>query len=124
MPCPRTALFFDLLKMGKGRDFFFLRQKFTETMRFFARRPFFSKSVQNFAKNLCFFLREDLSFFFFEKHLRVAALVLGLEHYCPWPRQGLSSGSRFLILASDFFVSAASSLLSSTPPLIQDIHEF
>ena len=36
--------------------------------------------------------------------------VLGLKNVWPWPREGLS-------LASDFFVSLASSLMSSTPPL-------
>ena len=43
------------------------------------------------------------------------SLVLGLEHSCPWPQECLSSIR--LSLASDFFVSLASSLVSSTPPL-------
>ena len=47
-------------------------------------------------------------------------LGLGLEHSCPWPRESLSSER--LSLALDFFVSLAlvlaSSLVSSTPPLI------
>ena len=45
-------------------------------------------------------------------------LGLGVKHSCPWPREGLSSEG--LSLASDFFVSLAlaSSLMSSTPPLI------
>ena len=44
-------------------------------------------------------------------------LGLGLEHSCPWPREGLFSER--LSLALDFFVSLAlaSSLVSSTPPL-------
>ena len=50
-------------------------------------------------------------------------LGLGLEHSCPWPREGLSSErlSLALALASDFFVSLAlaSSLVSSTPPLVE-----
>ena len=47
-------------------------------------------------------------------------LGFGLEHSCPWPREGLSSKRLSLALASDFFVSLAlaSSLMSSTPPLI------
>ena len=47
-------------------------------------------------------------------------LGLGLEHSCPWPREVLSSERLSLALASDFFVSlaSASSLVSSTPPLI------
>ena len=46
----------------------------------------------------------------------LVSLVLGLEHSCPWPRECLSSER--LSLASDFFVSLASSLVSSTPPLV------
>ena len=48
------------------------------------------------------------------------SLVLGFEHSCPWPREGLSSERLSLALASDFFVSLAlaSSLVSSTPPLL------
>ena len=61
------------------------------------------------------------TFFFFWRTLAAVSLVLGLglEHSCPWPRQGLSSER--LSLALDFFVSLAlvlaSSLVSSTPPL-------
>ena len=56
---------------------------------------------------------EDL--FFLEN---TCACVLGLEHSCPWLREGLSS--KGLSLASNFFVSLAlvSSLVSSTPPLV------
>ena len=63
---------------------------------------------------------EDLFFFFFWKTLAAVSLVLGLEHSCPWPREGLSSKRLSLALASDFFVSLAlaSSLVSSTPPLL------
>ena len=69
-------------------------------------------------KNFC----EDLSFFFFFfwRALALVSLVLGLGlvHSCPWPRECLSSER--LSLASDFFVSLAlaSSLVSSTPPLL------
>ena len=47
-------------------------------------------------------------------------LGLGLEHFCPWPREGLSSERLSLALASDFFVSLAlaSILVSSNLPLI------
>ena len=50
----------------------------------------------------------------------VLGLGLGLKHSCPWPREGLSSERLSLALASDFFVflALASSLVSSTPPLI------
>ena len=51
-------------------------------------------------------------------------MSLVLEHSCPWPREGLSSER--LSLASDFFVSLvlalASSLVSSTPPLLNATH--
>ena len=45
-------------------------------------------------------------------------LGLGLERFCPWPREFLSSERLSLALASDFFVSLALSLVSSTPPLL------
>ena len=61
-------------------------------------------------------------FFFFWRALALVSLVLGLglEHSCPWPRECLSLERLSLALASDFFVSLAlaSSLVSSTPPLI------
>ena len=45
--------------------------------------------------------------------------VLGLDHFCPWPREGLSSKSRSF--ASDFFwfLALASNIVSSTPPLVK-----
>ena len=72
MPCPqeRTALFFDLLKMGQGHDLFFLRLKL--------RRKFE------------IFLRKDLFFW-----RTLARCVLGLW---PWPRAFLSLASRESIL--------------------------
>ena len=71
-------------------------------------------------KNFC----EDL--FFFWRALALVFLVLGLEHSCPWPREGLSSERLSLTLASDFFVSMAlaSSLLSSTPHLLRNFQWF
>ena len=49
--------------------------------------------------------------FFFENTF---GFILG-----PWPREGLSSER--LSLASDFFVSLATSLVSSTPPLLEPV---
>ena len=46
------------------------------------------------------------------------SLVLGLEHSCPWPREGLSSEGLSLALASDFFCVLGLGPVSSTPPLI------
>ena len=47
---------------------------------------------------------EDL-FFFFWRALALVSLVLGLglEHFCPWPRECLSSERLSLAFASDFF---------------------
>ena len=63
-------------------------------------KTFFSRDR---LKNFC----EDLFFFFFGEHLRFVSLVLGLglEHFCPRPRECLSSErlSLALALASDFF---------------------
>ena len=55
---------------------------------------------------------------FYGKHLRIVSLVLGLEHSCPWPREGLSSKSRSLALALNFFVSLASSRGPLATPLV------
>ena len=38
------------------------------------------------------------------------------EHFCPWPREGLSLASNIFV-----FFALASSLMSSTPPLILNI---
>ena len=67
-------------------------------------------------KNFC----EDLFFFFFWRALALVSLVLGLglEDSCPWLRECLSSERLSLALASDFFVFLASSLVSTTPPLV------
>ena len=89
-PRPRTALFFDLLKMGQGHDLFCLRLKFHEKFAIFCSNTFFLRTFPR--------------------------CVLGIEHSCPWSREGLSS--EIPSLASDFFVSLALSLVFSTPPLV------
>ena len=94
----RTALFFGKLKFcGAVEKFFnFLESVFSwRSLEKFLWRPFF--------------------FFFFGEHLRFVSLVLGLglEHSCPWPRECLSSERLSLALA------LASSLVSSTPPLVK-----
>ena len=62
---------------------------------------------------------------FFLRTFAAVSLVLGLglEHSCPWPREGLSSERLSLTLTSDFFVSSAlaSSIVFSTPPLPNNI---
>ena len=91
-----------------------------------SRELFIFKIMQKNARNLAENLRRSLLFSFFGDRLKIflktfflrtlahVSLVLGLEHPCPWPREGLS-----LALDSDFFVSLAlaSSLVSSTPCL-------
>ena len=80
-------------------------------------RPFLYSSfvhrLKNFLKN--FFLRSLAPV---SLALASSIPVLGLEHSCPWPREGLSPEGLFLALGF-FFVSLAlaSSLASSTPPL-------
>ena len=79
---------------------------------------FFGDRLKNFCEDVFFFV------FFFWRALALVSLVLGLEHSCPWPRECLSSERLSLALASDFFVSLAlaSSLVSSTPPLVNTFH--
>ena len=81
--CPvlgsRTTLFFQLLKVCEAPE------------KFFGRRSFLEISSKIFVKT-----------FFFWRALALVFLVLGLEHSCPWFRQGLSSEG--LSLASDFFL--------------------
>ena len=50
--------------------------------------------------------KKFLKTFFFRRTRADVSLVLGLglEHFCPWPREGLSSEKLSLPLASDFFV--------------------
>ena len=57
---------------------------------------------------LFFWRTPKISFFFsfFLNHFRVVPLVLGLEHSCTWPREGLSSVG--LSLTSDFFLCPSS----------------
>ena len=109
MPCPRpkTAVFFDSLNMDQDHDFFFLRLKFHGKFAIFCAKTFFLI----FGERLKF----RRTFFFLEStcalcpwSLASTIPVLGLERVCsrkvgPWPR--------------NFFVSFASSLVSSTPPL-------
>ena len=107
----RTALFFELLKFSEALENFFGKRFFVEIAWIFVKTFFFFLEIawKIFVKT-----------FFFWKALALASLVLGLEHSCPWPRECLSSERLSLALASDFFVSLAlaSSLVSSTPPLL------
>ena len=76
----RTAVFFELLKFCEALE------KFT------GKRFFVEIAGKIFVKT-----------FFFSRALALVFLVLGfgLEHFCPWPRECLSSEK--LSLASDFF---------------------
>ena len=68
--------------LGLSNQKFWLRQQIGDCLK-------------NFIKDL----------FFFWRTLAAVSLVLGLglEHSCPWPREGLSSERLSLALASDFF---------------------
>ena len=102
--CPvlgsRTALFFEPLK--------FCRKEPKTAQKIFEDLFLFSSSgncLNKFFEDLFLRLLEKIFWktFFLEN---TCACVLGL-----WPQEGLS-------LASNFFVSLASSLVSSTPPLL------
>ena len=116
----RTALFLDLLKMGQVHEqcCFVLEHARKLPKNFF--QDLFLENAWILRK-ICEFLSENLFCFFWE-HCRVVSLGLGLnlEHSYPWPQEGLSLKSVSVALASDFFVSLAwaSSLVSSTPPLV------
>ena len=103
MPCPRrrTTLFFDLLKLGPGCDVSFSPKFHKKFAICCAKTFFFLENARNFAENLQLFCAK--TYFFFGDHLCVLFLVLGLglEHFCLWPREALSSES--WSLASDFF---------------------
>ena len=117
--CPRLedSTFFEFLKFCGLPEKKFLKEFFIgERLKNFFEDVFIfpGDRLEN-----CF---EDL---FFRRTLALVSLVLafGLEHSCSWPREGLSSERRSLALASDFFVllALASSLVSSTPPLVRSI---
>ena len=80
----RTAVFFELLKFCGAVE------------KFFGKTFFRGDRLKNFCEDL---------FFLFWRALTPVSLVLGLEHSCPWPREGLSLErlSLALALASDFF---------------------
>ena len=111
----RTTLFFELLKFRGALDKFFWKtcfcgdrlKNFCEDLFFFF---FFGDRLKNFCEDL-FFYGEHLRLCPWSLALALSIPVLGLESVrprkgCPWPRI--------------FFVSLAlaSSLVSSTPPLI------
>ena len=90
-------------------SFLKLCRKTAETLRKISENLFCFLFLEIAWKNF-----EDLFCFFLEN---TCDCVLGLEHSSPWRREGLSSEG--LSLASDIFVSLASSLVSSTPPLLK-----
>ena len=110
----RTALFFELLKFCGALEKFFGKRFFVEIARKIFVKPFFfylffGDRLKNFCDDLFFFFGEHLRLCPWSLALASSISVLGLESVCPrkgcpWPRI--------------FFVSLASSLVSSTPPLI------
>ena len=106
----RTALFFELLKFCEALEEFFGKRFFVEiAWKIFVKTFFFFwRSPKKFLWRPFFFLwRSPKKFlwrpFFFLRALALVSLVLGLEHFCPWPRECLSSERLSLALASDFF---------------------
>ena len=120
LPCPRL----------ENSTIFWIVKILRSAWKFLWKTFFCGDRLKNFCEDLFFFFfwrslekfmwRPFFCFFFFWRALALVSLVLGLglEHFCPWPRECLSSER--LSLALDFFVSLAlaSSLVSSTPPLI------
>ena len=90
--CPvlgsRRALFFKSFKFCRSPEKIFCRPCFSEITKNFFEDLFFEIAWKTFLKTLLFFSFEN-------------RCVRGLEHYCPWPREGLASEG--LSLASDFF---------------------
>ena len=81
MPCPqpRTALFFESLKMGHGHDFFYV---ILENARKLVK-IFFFLTTSEILRKFFYFLRD---YFFFGEHLRVVLRVArGGQGVCPPP---------------------------------------
>ena len=119
----RTAVFFELLKFCEALETFFGKRFFVEIACKIYEKTFFffGDRLKNFCEDLFFsFFFFEIACFFFWRALALVSLVLassipvlGLESVCPrkgcpwpWPRI--------------YFVSLAlaSSLVSSTPPLL------
>ena len=130
MSSAEDRLFLNLLKMGpKVMTIFFfvlehakeLAQIYEDLFLFFFENVWISRKIcDNFVQKPFFFWfyfilmtpkisRKICHLFarrhFFGDHLLVVSLVLGLEHSCPWPREGLSSESRSLVSVFFFFLS-------------------
>ena len=119
----RTAVFFGKLKFCGAVEKFFGKRFFVEiAWKIFVKTFFF---FGDRLKNFC----EDLFFFFFLEStcalcpwslaLASSIPVLGLESVCPrkgcpWPR----------IFFVSLALALASSLVSSTPPLLLSVHTF
>ena len=86
MPCsrPRTALFFNLLKMGQDHDLFSSSEISLKICDFLRKDCFFGEYMK-FCRKFAFFIRED--FFFFLENTSAF-----------WPRPSLSLASSGCIL--------------------------
>ena len=101
------------LSSARGQHYFWTVEISMENARNLAenlQRPFFwfpqvEIAWKKFFEDLFFWdcLKKNFEDLFFLENTCVCVLGLGLETVCPWPR--------------NFFVSLASSLVSSTPPL-------
>ena len=103
----RTAVFFELLKFCGALEKFFGKRVFMEiALKIFVKTFFF---FGDRLKNFC----EDL--FFFWRALALVSLVLGLGLESVCPRKGCSWPWPRIFFVS---LALASSLVSSTPPLV------
>ena len=105
-PCPRGLKSSKIsLSSARGQHFFLNCWNFVERLKkIFKRRFLLENAWKKFLKT--FFLKSSEKKFwrpFFLETLALVSLVLGLglEHFCSWPRECLSSET--LPLASDFF---------------------
>ena len=120
--CPvlgsRTALFLTLkILLENARN---LAENLRRPFLYFSFGDRLKKKFEDIVVIFIYFGNRQKKFlktFFFRLTLALVSLVLGLDHSCPWPRESMSSDELSLALPLIFFVSLASSLVSSTPPL-------
>ena len=98
----RTAVFFELLKFCGALE------------KIFGKRLFCGDRLKNFCEDLFFFFGEHLGWCPWS--LASSIPVLGLESVCP--RKGCPWPWIFFVS-----LALASSLVSSTPPLIETLHD-
>ena len=113
----RTALFLNYSNFVDRLKKNFTRRFFGEHLKKFLKTFFFGNRLKNFFEDLFFFFGEHLRWCTWSLAVASSIPVLGLERICPrkgcpwpwpWPR----------IFFVSLALALASSLVSSTPPLI------